>query len=230
MRSIVVLSVPQARLGTEEARTGSFPSPGPRPMPGQGVSSLEPQCRQLQAISLRVPLRTVAPCRRRTWPVVPADPLSLPSHSVHPELCVARMRRLSTPQQRHSCARSGWRSGLTVPGQTAWPQDPSRSASRLGSLSGLVPSAVSWGSCRDSLCSGGPSICTVGPDGPCSCRSVISRAYLPEGTAGSQVLPLCQCPRWCLLQGRCHGGDRQVDGWTGGCPGAQEQRGAGWVD
>lgn len=120
-----------ARSGTEEVWAGRFPSQGPRPVPGQAVPRLEPQCRRLQALPLGVPRpRTAAR-------PAPSRPSQCPPRAV-----CGSTRRRSTPQQGHSRARSGRRSGLTVPGRAAWPQVPSRSASRPA-VQALRPRALS---------------------------------------------------------------------------------------
>lgn len=110
------------RIGGEAQWPARCPRPGQgQRKRGQGTSqarglvlrldTLSPPrslCGHLQAISRRVPrLRPVAPGRLNDLARGPSDPLPLPSHSVHPELCVARMRRLSTPQQSRAVRGQG---------------------------------------------------------------------------------------------------------------------------
>lgn len=223
-------SVPQARPGAEEAWTGRFPGQGPGPAPGHAVSSLEPVWPPAGHLPPSSP-----PLHGGTGPAERPGPWSQrPTASSFAQcppraVCGPDEAPLHTPAKAELCeVRAEVRADC--PGPDGVATGPSGSASRLCRLSGLVPSAVNWGSCRDSRSSGGPSTCTVGPGGPCSCHPVMSRASLPQGTAWSQVLPLGQCPMWSLLRGRCHGGGRQVVGRTGACTGAQEARGAGWVD
>lgn len=94
-----------------------------RPPPGASVP-------RLQALPLGVPRPRTAPGRHR-----------LVLRSVHRAVCGSTRCR-STPQQGHSRARSGRRSGLTVPGQAVWPQVSSRSASRPA-VQALRPRALS---------------------------------------------------------------------------------------